>query len=75
MSVTLPDAPARPTATHVPAPVAAGIEVPAWAWVVVAIATMWIAYALMGAAVAPAFWDGVHEFFHDGRHFLGVPCH
>lgn len=18
---------------------------------------------------------GVHEFFHDGRHFLGFPCH
>lgn len=70
---TLPAAPAEPT--HVPAPPLAPVHVPTWAWVLVAIATVWIAYALMGASIAPTFWDTVHEFFHDGRHFLGVPCH
>ena len=29
-------------------------------------------YALSGAAKAG---NVVHEFFHDARHLLGVPCH
>ncbi len=29
-------------------------------------------YALSGAAEAG---NVVHEFFHDARHLLGVPCH
>lgn len=29
-------------------------------------------YALTGAAHAN---NVVHEFFHDARHLLGVPCH
>jgi hypothetical protein len=29
-------------------------------------------YALTGAAKAG---NVVHEFFHDARHLLGVPCH
>ena len=28
---------------------------------------------LLGQAAAP--FDYLHEFAHDGRHLLGVPCH
>jgi hypothetical protein len=28
---------------------------------------------LLGRAAAP--FDYLHEFAHDGRHLLGVPCH
>jgi len=52
------------------------ISVPLWTWLVVALALA-VAWALTmenGAVLA----DGVetlHEFFHDARHFVGVPCH
>lgn len=52
-------------------------EVPAWAWLVVALAAIALyvmtqenGFLLNGAAA-----ERIHEFFHDGRHFLGVPCH
>jgi len=25
--------------------------------------------------VLPDVWNHMHEFFHDGRHFLGIACH
>ena len=51
-------------------------RVPAWTWLVVAVA-LGLAYALTleNGAVLKAGATTVHELFHDGRHFLGVPCH
>ncbi len=50
--------------------------VPAWTWLVVASALA-VAYALTleNGAVLQAGATTLHELFHDGRHFLGVPCH
>jgi hypothetical protein len=52
------------------------VKVPAWAWLVVAMAAgalylMSLDNGLLLQGLAERF----HEFFHDGRHFLGVPCH
>jgi hypothetical protein len=33
------------------------------------------AMALDNGATLKAGATVLHEFFHDGRHFLGVPCH
>ena len=51
------------------------IRIPAWAWVVVALALLQITYAFVGQNVLPDVWNHMHEFFHDGRHFLGIACH
>jgi len=53
----------------------APIRIPAWAWVVVALALLQITYAFVGQNVLPDVWNHMHEFFHDGRHFLGIACH
>lgn len=52
------------------------IHIPLWVWLLIATAAFVIylagydnGTALRGAA------STVHELFHDGRHFLGVPCH
>jgi hypothetical protein len=52
------------------------VEVPTWAWMVVLLALV-AAYALTleNGLVLKAGATTLHEFFHDGRHFLGVPCH
>ena len=57
--------------TAAPAP----IRIPVIAWVVVAIVAVWITYAFVGQNVFPGAWNHLHEFFHDGRHFLGIACH
>jgi hypothetical protein len=51
-------------------------RVPAWAWLVAALAVA-VAYVvtLENGAVLEAGAATLHELFHDGRHFLGVPCH
>ena len=75
MSVTLP-APQAPSApASAPPAFPPAIRVPALVWVLVALAAAWIAFALLGSSVAPSAWETLHEFYHDGRHFLGVPCH
>lgn len=53
-----------------------GISVPTWAWAVVVLALA-LAYAVSmeNGAVLKAGATTLHELFHDGRHFLGVPCH
>lgn len=56
--------------------VAAPAVSPLRAWLVATVALL-VMYAVTmenGAVLA----DGsryLHELFHDGRHFLGVPCH
>ena len=51
-------------------------RVPVWAWLVVALALA-CAYVVTvdNGAVLRSSAGFVHELFHDGRHFLGVPCH
>ena len=51
-------------------------RVPAWAWLVLvlAMAALW-GVTMENGTVLKASAHTVHELFHDGRHFLGVPCH
>ncbi|MFN2608972.1 MAG: CbtB-domain containing protein [Acidimicrobiales bacterium] len=54
----------------------AGRRVPLWAWLVVALAVYAVyALTLENGATLRSGGTVVHELFHDGRHFLGVPCH
>ena len=58
-------------------------EVPLWSWLTVALllAMLFVLLSASGDLLAPllgqAAWvtDYLHEFAHDGRHLLGVPCH
>ena len=58
------------------APIVEPIRVPIGAWVasVVGLALLYVVLQENGALLASG-WSTIHEFFHDGRHFLGVPCH
>ena len=52
------------------------IAIPAWTWLVLALALATIyALSLENGATLKAGATVLHELFHDGRHFLGVPCH
>jgi hypothetical protein len=52
------------------------IPVPKWTWMVVAFMVLAIyAVAIENGAVLANSAHGLHEFFHDARHFIGVPCH
>ena len=52
------------------------IAIPVWAWLVLALALATVyALTLENGATLRAGATVLHEFFHDGRHFLGVPCH
>ena len=57
-------------------PAEAPVSVPVWAWVVAAVSVA-AAYVLTmeNGALLGQTAGNVHEFFHDARHFLGVPCH
>jgi len=52
---------------------------PAWAWLVaaLAVALFWTVLMEAGAVSAAMGQSGpfLHEVFHDGRHLIGVPCH
>ena len=77
MATTLaPPVPAAPDNVAPTPPIAPiAIHVPLFAWVVFAVALLWVTYAFVGQNVLPDVWDHMHEFFHDGRHFLGIACH
>jgi cobalt transporter subunit CbtB len=51
-------------------------RVPAWAYLA-ALAAPFLLYLLLSdsGAVLSQMAPYVHEFTHDGRHVLGVPCH
>ena len=52
------------------------IAIPAWAWLVLALAVATLyALTMANGATLRAGATVLHELFHDGRHFLGVPCH
>ncbi|MEU7527537.1 CbtB-domain containing protein [Saccharothrix sp. NPDC042600] len=57
-------------AHHLPLPI------PRWAYAVALVALMvtWLVLQENGIALGHAA-ESLHEFFHDGRHALGVPCH
>jgi Probable cobalt transporter subunit (CbtB) len=58
-------------------------DFPLWSWLLAAILLL-VLFALLSASsdlLAPVVGhtaraaDYLHEFAHDGRHLLGVPCH
>ncbi len=52
------------------------IDVPVWAWVVVALAVFSIYLITMeNGALAGTAAERMHEFMHHGRHAAAVPCH
>lgn len=52
------------------------VAVPAWAWLLAALAAVGLyAMSMDNGALLAGYAERAHEFFHDGRHFLGVPCH
>ena len=58
-------------------------EVPLWSWVATALllAMLFVLLSASGELLAPligqvaAVANYLHEFAHDGRHLLAVPCH
>ncbi len=52
------------------------VKVPGWTWLLVAllIFAVYLITSENGAALGSVA-HRLHEFFHDSRHFLGVPCH
>jgi hypothetical protein len=56
---------------------------PLWSWLALALLllALFVLLSASGALLAPLFgqaagpFDYLHEFAHDGRHLLGVPCH
>jgi hypothetical protein len=58
-------------------------EVPLWGWLALALllVALFLLLSASGALLAPLLGqtagaaDYLHEFAHDGRHLLGVPCH
>ncbi len=53
----------------------AHIQVPAWAWFAMAMALVGAYVMLQENGLLMSNWAMAHEFFHDGRHALGFPCH
>ena len=53
------------------------INVPVWAWMLVALAflSLYMLSQENGALLSAGSAEYVHEFTHDARHALGVPCH
>ena len=59
-----------------PAPVVGEhIRVSPWALIAVAFALLGAYVMLQENGLVTSNWLTVHEFFHDGRHALGFPCH
>lgn len=52
------------------------IHLPLWAWLTAAFAVLVVYSLTLANGAALANHAGmVHEFVHDARHLLGVPCH
>lgn len=56
-------------------PAPAPIVIPVWSWVVFASALLASYLMLQENGVLMSSWETLHEFFHDGRHSFGFPCH
>ncbi|HEX2043555.1 MAG TPA: hypothetical protein VHF24_13045 [Acidimicrobiales bacterium] len=62
--------------TTVERPTVERVAIPAWAWLVLALAVGAVyALTMENGATLRAGATFLHELFHDGRHFLWVPCH
>jgi Probable cobalt transporter subunit (CbtB) len=61
--------------TTPPAETGEHILVPVWAWAVLAVGLLASYVMLQENGLLMNSWMTVHEFFHDGRHGLGFPCH
>ncbi|HEX2728169.1 MAG TPA: hypothetical protein VHM16_00355 [Rubrobacteraceae bacterium] len=56
---------------------------PLWSWAALALLllALFLLLSASGTLLAPLFGEGagvfnyLHEFAHDGRHLLAVPCH
>ena len=59
-----------------PSTLRAPIAVPTWAWALVLL-TLFGLYLITqdNGAVLASMGETAHEFFHDARHSLGMPCH
>ena len=51
------------------------ISVPVWAWLLVVAAAFGIYLMTLDNSLLASAAETSHEFFHDARHFVGVPCH
>ncbi len=58
-----------------PAGAGARIDVPVWAFAVMAFGLFFSYMVLQENGWLVNSWMTIHEFFHDGRHALGFPCH
>lgn len=64
---------ARPAAPRAALP---AVTVPWWAFVIAMVGLGLVYLTLQeNGAVLATHAQLLHEFFHDGRHALGVPCH
>jgi len=54
----------------------APVRVPALGWFAAlgAAVLMYLCFNENGVLLTQS-WEYLHEFFHDGRHVFGVPCH
>ncbi|MBV9455876.1 MAG: CbtB-domain containing protein [Rubrobacter sp.] len=58
-------------------------EIPWWSWLVLVLllVVLFLALSASGDLLAPLIGkaayatDYLHEFTHDGRHLLAIPCH
>lgn len=62
-------------AAVVPTQDIAPIEIPRWSWIVLAVALLGSYLMLQENGALTSHWMVIHEFFHDSRHALGMPCH
>ena len=63
-------------ATTQPTPTVEPIRVPTVVWLVAGLGMLIFYLALMeNGALLASSWQTLHEFFHDGRHAFGLPCH
>lgn len=51
------------------------IDIPWWSWMVLVAALLGSYLMLQENGLLLSQWETLHEFFHDGRHSLGFPCH
>jgi len=51
------------------------ISIPWWSWFVLAVALLGSYLMLQENGILLSQWETLHEYFHDGRHALGFPCH
>lgn len=51
------------------------INVPIWGYVLLVVGLFGAYLMLQENGWLVSNWMTIHEFFHDGRHALGFPCH